>query len=212
MELESREIRVAICVPAGESVRAEFAFSLASMMMRADGEHVPGLVGIGIHTYRSSLLPDSRNILAAQALEANYTHVLWIDSDMTFPHDALARLLRHDVDCVGVNASRKQLPIVTTAETSPGERLLTLEESSGLEKVHRMGLGMMLVTTDALRKIRKRPLFAFEWVGGKGVHRGEDYFFCAKLRKAGITLYVDHDLSKNVGHVGGMVYVPQMEG
>ena len=203
-------IRVALCIPSGDTVRLEFAVSMAAMVNRTHSTPHPLLEAIGIINLRSPVLPNSRERITNQALQDGYTHLLWIDSDMVFPNDSLLRLLAHGVECVGVNAVRRSFPISFTAQTKPGEYLETRTESSGLEKVYRMGFGMLLIEAAAVRKIKKRPLFSLEWIGNQGIHRGEDFFFCGRLRKAGVTMYVDHDLTKEVGHVGSMTYYPAM--
>lgn len=206
--------RVVIATPCGDTVQTDYAMSLAQLINWTHCHKPPGMAGLGIMSYRTSLLPASRNTLLEAALEGGFTHILWIDSDMLFPHDTLTRLLAHNVECVGVNARMRQAPYQLTAKSDPGHRLDTNEHSSGLEKVHSIGLGVVLLDLAAVRRIRKRPYFNFEWVANKGVYRGEDFYFGEKLKRAGTTLYVDHDLSKEIGHVGtfGFFPVPPKEG
>ena len=73
-----------------------------------------------------------------------------------------------------------------------------------------MGFGLLLITTEAVRKIRQRPWFNVEWMRKLQTHRGEDFYFCAKLRKAGVQMHVDQDLSKEVGHIGPFTFFPTM--
>lgn len=209
MEIANVEpIRVAITYPSQDTVLAAFTNSLAAMLNYTHATGYPGLEAIGIFNRRSSILPELRNDLTEMALQGGFTHQLWIDSDMEFPRDTLVRLLSHRVDVVGINAVMRRPPYRTTVETRPGEALETTADSTGLEKVYRMGTGLMLVDLACVRRIRKRPLFMFEWIGGKNKFRGEDVVFCQKLRKAGATLWVDQDLSKQVGHVGTFSYLP----
>jgi hypothetical protein len=37
---------------------------------------------------------------------------------------------------------------------------------------------------------------------------GEDVMFCRAVRAAGHAIYIDHDLSKEVGHIGQYTYRP----
>ncbi len=205
---QDKPTRVVICVPSGDDVKADFAFSLAAMVNHAHGEQIPGLQMLGIANKRTSLLPDSRNMLAQEAIEGGFTHLLWIDSDMSFPRDMLGRLLRHRVPIVGINASMRNPPFKTTALTAPGVNCVTNADSTGLEKVERMGMGVVLHTVDVLHAIRKRPFFSFEYLKSKHKHRGEDYYFCDKVKKAGFQLCIDHDVSKQVGHVGSFAFYP----
>ncbi len=199
-------IRVVVATPCEDQVKTEFAFSLAAMVNQIHSQGIPGLEALGIMNWRTTVLPDSRNVLAAKAIEEGYTHVLWIDSDMKFPPNMFQRLLARRVPFVGINASMRRPPFRTTAVVKDKELLATTKHSSGLEKVERVGLGVVLHTTDVLQRIRKPPWFTFEWVGNKRIHRGEDYGFCKKVRRAGFQIYVDQDVSKDVGHVGEFVY------
>lgn len=212
MKVEQEQpIRVLICVPSGDDVKADFAFSLAAMINHAHGEQIPGLEALGIQNKRTSVLPDSRNSLAQDAIDGGYTHLLWIDSDMRFPRDMLARLLRHGVPIVGINASMRNPPYKTTAMTAPGVNCITNRDSSGLEKVQRMGMGVVLHTVEVLHAIHKRPYFTFEYLKSRHKHRGEDYYFGEKVTKAGFRLVIDHDVSKEVGHVGSFAHYPMRD-
>lgn len=203
--------RVAIAVPSADEVKADFAFSLATMVNHIHSEPIPGLEALGILNWRTTVLPDSRNILAQQSIEGGFTHILWIDSDMKFMPDMLHRLMHHRLPIVGINASMRKPPYKTTAMTAPGVNCVTNHDSTGIEKVQRMGLGVVLHTIDVLNAIKKRPWFSFEYLKSKHIHRGEDYYFGLKVQKAGFTLHIDHDVSKTVGHVGSFAHYPMRD-
>lgn len=209
MELTpEKPVRVAIATPCEDEVKTEYAFSLAAMVNLVHGQQIPGLEALGILNRRTSVLPDSRNALAAMAVEGGYTHMLWIDSDMKFPPDMLQRLLARRVPFVGINASMRRPPYRTTAMLKDRELLVTNKDSTGLEKVERVGMGVVLHEVEVLMRIKKPPWFSFGYVKHKRVHRGEDYYFCEKVRKAGYQIYVDQDVSKDVGHIGEFVFYP----
>jgi len=208
---QDKPVQVAIAVPSMDDVKADFAFSLAMMVNHIHSEPIPGLQALGILNKRTSILPDSRNLLAQQAIDQGFSHILWIDSDMKFQTDMLAKLLRHRLPIVGINASMRATPYKTTAQTAPNVRLATNHSSSGIEKVERMGLGVVLHEVSVLHAIKKRPWFTFEYLKGKHIHRGEDYYFGLKVQKAGYTLHIDHDVSKTVGHVGSFAHYPMRD-
>jgi len=201
-------MKVAITIPMQDECKAEFTLSLASMVNQVHCDPPPGLAQLGIFSMRTSILPNARNGLTDQVIDLGFTHQLWIDSDMEFPVDMLTRLAAHRKEVVGINAMMRRPPYESTAETAQGVKLETNEHSSGLEKVHRLGTGVLLLDLAVFARIRRRPWFTFEWIGGKRTHRGEDYVFCQRLRKAGATLWVDQDLSKEVGHVGSFSFKP----
>jgi hypothetical protein len=43
-------------------------------------------------------------------------------------------------------------------------------------------------------------------------YQGEDWNMCEALEKAGVPIYVDHDLSKRIGHVGTFKYTHEVVG
>jgi hypothetical protein len=90
--------------------------------------------------------------------------------------------------------------VLSTAYVSRDGKLEgVIPNGDGIEEVAYMGLGVCLIHSDVFRKIQK-PFFFFE-TRGDGELVGEDVGFFAKTRQAGITAFVDHALSAEVGHV-----------
>jgi hypothetical protein len=186
-----------------------FAYCLASLTSHTAvtllANDVP--VEFGIGTVTGTYIHTARQDAMGMALAEDATHLLWIDSDMEFPRDALLRLLLRNKAMVGVNYSKRGLPpqYVAIKDCENGVACETLPESTGLEEVEAVGFGMVLMD---LRQIRPRlwepPWFHFEWVNGD--HVGEDVYFCRHLREAGVPIYVDHDLSQECGHIGMFTY------
>ncbi|MCK4783472.1 MAG: hypothetical protein KAV87_06955, partial [Desulfobacteraceae bacterium] len=58
--------------------------------------------GIGLATKEmyGALIAQSRNNIAKLAIDNQCSHLLFIDSDMTFDDDALIKLLKHDRDII----------------------------------------------------------------------------------------------------------------
>ena len=201
----TRTDTLAICVPSGDQVQTGFATSLAQMVLHLGAQPPPTLSHIVWSWNRSTVLPQSRQKIVEMALAAGATHLLFIDSDMTFPADAAHRLLSHRRPVVGVNASTRRFPLKQLAEKRPGETLATHEDSEGLERAHRIGFGMILLEARVFHDIAEKcgqPFFDFVYLHDEHKFRGEDYFFCEKLHKAGYVPMIDHDLSKQIGHIG----------
>lgn len=183
-------MKVAICVPVYSDPKAEFLASLANMVAAE-----AGTMAIKTFVVRG-LLPMNRNLLAKKALDWRADHVLWADADMSFPPDALSRLMAHNVEIVGVNYPRRDNGQPTTVCGAKG----------GLEAVENMGLGLCLVNAQTLQKLQERassqrlPLFHFE-LQADGAYLGEDHFFFRRARELQIPVHLDHDLSKSIAHV-----------
>lgn len=63
----------------------------------------------------------------------------------------------------------------------------------------------MLVKMSVFRDIPE-PWFPILWDETLQDYRGEDWVMCDKFEAAGIPIYVDVGLSKEIGHVGDLKY------
>lgn len=202
--------RVAVCIPALDMVHTEFMRCLVEMMIESTmWAQRSGIEGMSTHIFQSSMLPQSRNVLAQSSIEIGATHTLWIDSDMTFPRDMLLRMAKHSEPIVGINAIQRKAPFNCSAQAN-GEQVVTTSESTGLLKVSRTGFGVMWVATEVFQKLEK-PWFHYEWLSDMEAFRGEDYFFCERAVAAGYPVHIDQDLSREVGHFGTFSYSPVLK-
>lgn len=186
---------VAIATPCQDLCHTVYTASLVRMAMRS---LVAGLQIQFLH-FGTSILPFSRQVLAAKAMEIGATHVLWIDSDMGFPEDTALRLLAHRLPIVAANCMARRPPFAMTARIGD-EEVFTTAESTGLQRVDRCGTGLVLVSTDVFKAI-PLPWFYNAWLVEKSIPQGEDFFFCERAREAGFEIHIDHDLSKQVEHM-----------
>lgn len=207
---------VGIAVPSGESWPAGFGLSLVTMTIALLQKPVPGFekTAMKLIHERSSLLPRSRYNLVKRSIEAGCTHILFIDSDQDFPAYTLHALARHGKMVVGCNIATKSLPAGPTARNYSdkwvgGHKVFTTAKSKGLEQVWRLGFGIILINLDVFKKIPK-PWFEIKYNEKQDEYIGEDWFFCELLQKHDIPIYVDHDLSWHVGHIGHMTFTHEM--
>lgn len=188
-------MRLAIAVPALDQSPTLWSFDLARLYA-ATCAAVPsitlaGEVGTFVHQAREKLLDDLTGIWGA-------THVLWLDADMTFPPDAALRLLAYDADIVAANYVKRAGKHRPTAMRD-GQPVYS-QDRHGLQQVDHVGMGVFLMKASVVDGL-PRPRF---WYSTPT--ETEDVYFCNLLRAAGRTIYVDHDLSNEVGHVGQHVY------
>jgi hypothetical protein len=106
-------MRVAICIPSRGDMMMGTAFDLATMC-GYDSRFRDGTQAI--YTVAGTLIFDQRNKLAEAALNEGADYILWIDADMRFPKQTIERLLAHDKDIVGVNATTRNYPVAPTAK------------------------------------------------------------------------------------------------
>lgn len=201
----SASLSVVVASPMMDLCHSIFCSSLVHLTAHtiANGDGIE----FGFMQYGTSILPLSRMKLAQRVVDTSATHILWIDSDMEFPPDMLLRLAEHRQPIVAANCMARRPPHALTARDADGNEVYTLPESEGIEKVSRIGFGVVWMSTDVLRKIDK-PWFNYEWLPEKNVFKGEDFYFSERAAEAGYDLYIDHDLSKQVLHYGSTGYSP----
>lgn len=164
---------------------------------------------------------DSREKLVEEALEKEASHILFLDSDMTFPSDSLHRLIAHDLPCVACNYVQRVIPANSNTRDVNGEPMMTYTDSTGLEVARSAGFGVTLIKAEVFKKLSK-PWFDTVWLQ-KGEDQvywpeslqlvGEDVFFYKKVKhELDIDLMIDHDISKEVGHVGNFEYTNNLAG
>ena len=135
-----------------------------------------------------------RNHLVKTFLDTKYEWLLMIDSDNPPPPNVLS-LIEEDKPVIG-------LPTPINMNWTPkvndflwnvyeDDRLNVLTKGEGLQKVHSVGSGCMLIRRDVLEKI-KNP---FTTVRDEGDYRtvGTDMAFCYKCIEAGIEIYTHWD-------------------
>lgn len=203
-------MRLAICLPCRDQVYASFAYDLAVMTAHfcgsTKGNEMILLTSLG------TLVGDQREGLAEEAIQSGATHILWLDTDMRFPKDLPIRLAKHNKPIVACNYPTRKAPIATVAfdwADSKRDRILTKADSTGLEKCAAVGMGAMLVDTEVFSKI-DRPWHFIPYNPKTQRMVGEDIWFCQRAREAGYDVWIDHDTSKHIAHIGTIEYTHDM--
>lgn len=212
-----RKLNLLIGFPAGEMWHGKFGMCLTNMMSHLMSTKVPGFREQRMQPMqvRGSILSRGRANLVKEALKQQCTHLLFIDTDQTFPRDTAHRLLQHRKDVVGCNIATKQVPATPTArqkgENSFGLPVYTDLDSPALERVWRLGTGIMLVDMRVFRKVGP-GCFEIRWVEEIQDYRGEDWSMCQAFEAAGYEIWVDHKLSNEIGHLGEYEYTHDVIG
>lgn len=151
-----------------------------------------------------SLISKQRQDLTQSAISSGATHILWLDSDMSFPPDIAERLLTHDIDIVAANYSTRTLPRKGVAYKTVGEWnswIKPQEINPRLQVVEGVGMGCMLIKTTVFSNLPK-PWFEVSWVSDWNEYIGEDFYFCLLAKQHGFTVVIDTDLNKLIRHIG----------
>lgn len=176
-----------------------------------------------------SLVSRARNTLAARFLATDYQWLLFLDVDLQFKPEHIARLwlhaTKHDRKLVcGLYALKKLAPRFV-CNFMPGEK----PDENGAVKVSESGTGCMLIHRTVLETMRdKIPELAFtvdsnhphagstQWdffgVGpyaykdGRRRYLSEDWMFCQRWRDMGGDVWADTKIQ--IRHQGTMIYPP----
>lgn len=151
-----------------------------------------------------SLVEYARNWLVAEFLaNPKFTHLFWVDSDLFFPPDAVAKLVlrKKDVICGVYVTKHDTKPIFPYTALGPAV--------DGLQLAERVPGGFLCMSRAAVEKVvescewheidhngekRQSPRF-FDLLMKDGKLHGEDFIACARLRAAGFDIYVETDLT-----------------
>jgi hypothetical protein len=181
--------KILIGIPTGSGhVDYRFASSLAALTLSTDTT----LIWIP-----RVMIDTARNEIVKKALSDNFTHLLMLDDDMTFPSETLTQLLSHDKDVVGVQAFKRRDPYEPCVyKMKEGKNYPVLVKD--FIEVDAIGTGIILIKVDVFKKIS----YPFFWTDydKDGTHWGVDFRFCQKARDAGFQIFCDPDL--DIGHIG----------
>jgi hypothetical protein len=186
-------------VPSGDMVHARFMVALTSAIQWA------GRVGIEtvLINPRSALIATGRQMGVEAALLRGCSHIWWLDSDMVFPPAALGVLFRTEEDVVGATYVRRQSPPTLTHRELNGAEPFV---GKGVREVETLPSGCLLVAARVYGDLEK-PYYRCSYEDGREV--GEDVNFCRAVRATGRSIWLDADLSQDIGHVGVHIYNSQ---
>lgn len=192
--------KIMIAIPCMDQVPAPFCQSIS--MIRKVGE-------TAIAFQVGSLIYNSRNALAAKAVEIGADFVFWLDSDQTFEPDILERMYKtlteNNLEIVSGLYFRRVPPYSpvlfdrlemkddgTCDWTDWKNKPIPLK----LFEIGGCGFGCVLMKTDVFFDVQGR----FSDMFGPINRVGEDLSFCWRARQCGYKIYCDPDII--CGHVG----------
>ncbi|MGH9389271.1 MAG: hypothetical protein ACRD1Z_06615, partial [Vicinamibacteria bacterium] len=147
----------------------------------------------------------ARNAICRAAIDRGFSHVLFIDDDMTFPPNLLVRLLTLSIehpefDAIAALAFARHAPHhpMIYRRKEPGSPLFSTvkEFGKGLVEVDGMATAGFLLRIESLKRI-EYPWFEYLYINGQ--RYTEDLSFCLKMKDAGARFACDTDLE--MGHL-----------
>lgn len=192
--------KVMIAIPCMDQVPTPFMQSMA--MLAKPSEHE-----FAMASRTGSLIYNSRNDLAIQAIVSGFDWVFWLDSDMVFSPDILAKMLKEaeekNLDFLSGLYFRRVQPYTPVVfdhlevnEDGDCEWSNMDDIPDGLFEVAGCGFGCVLIRTSVLNDVREKYADMFMPIA----HMGEDLSFCWRARQCGHKIWMDPDIE--LGHVG----------
>lgn len=138
----------------------------------------------------------ARNKCAQEALEYDFDYLMFVDSDIILPYDALNNLLEYDADiCLGVyprkNTTTGQTEVFLPGENFTNENNLNLSDIPETSRISIKGggLGCSLIKCSLFKEMNY-PYFKYvEYENGELL--SEDNYFCWMAAKVGATIQCD---------------------
>ena len=185
--------RITIAIPNLGTMDTRLVMKLLRwQVMPVNWEQVTIIAPIGHIPHDSA-----RNYCVDQFLQTDDTHILFLDSDVVPPVDALEELLKADKDAIsGLYPSEwfdnedgklKKRNNVFERIREDGE--LIEAKGKGVERIMQCGGGCLLIKRHVVEEVMKAPWFEFHYNERGLMNIGEDVDFCKKLAAAGVELH-----------------------
>lgn len=196
-------MKLLIAIPTLDYIHVEFMKSLIALTTRLKDDGVDFKVEIKSGT----LVYVARDLLATMAREGNYTHILWVDSDMVFTEDLVDDLLFCEKPMVSAICHTRRPPhcSVLFKTLRPIERYTFGTYPDQPFQIGGCGFGCVLMETKVVWEIWKKYTFCFLPLE----ELGEDLAFCERAKECGFEIWADP--SVRVGHIGHITIWPEDE-
>ena len=181
--------KILIATLTKNTVTSQCAFSLVNLVNYSRELAVNYIIQMGAD------IIGARIMLVRKAIAEGYTHIFFVDEDVSFPKDTLLKLLAHDKDIVGADYNFRELPIRGMATP--------LTEKSDLYKCKAIPSGLMLIRLSVFEKIPE-PWFLFDRNEKGDCIASEDVYFCRKAIDAGFEVWCDDTIKAK--HNGNYAY------
>ena len=195
-------IRLLIAVPTTDYVHADFVKSLARLQCELGRRRVD----YDVEIQSGTLVYFARNRLANKAINENYTHVLWLDSDMVFNEQIVDDLMEVGKDMVcGAFVSRRP-PYGPCIYTSIEKNKIQQVKDFGIRpfQVDGCGFAAVMTTVELLQAVNQKYGTCFQPTD----YYGEDLAFCWRVNQLGREIWCEPTVRP--GHIAHVpVYAGQ---
>ena len=138
--------------------------------------------------------------MTAEFLKTHHTHMMWLDADIEFTSDDVAKLWNLDAD-IAVGVYRMKTPKSKYAAWVDGKLITNLKKFKEPMEVDYAGTGFMMIKRGVIEKLKEvSPKYENEMKDipaiymtpiHNGILESEDYHFCRIAREAGYKVMMD---------------------
>ena len=177
--------RLLVAVPTTDYIHADFVKSLAKLQQHLGKQQW----AYDVEILSGTLVYFARNKLANKAINERYTHVLWLDSDMTFNETVVDDLMDVGKEMVcGAFVSRRP-PYGPCVYTSIEINKIQKVKNFGMKpfRVDGCGFACVLTSTELLQDVTRRFGQCFQPME----YYGEDLAFCWRVKNIGREIWCE---------------------
>lgn len=190
-----KPFRLLIAVPCTDYMHADFVRSLLKLQAHLSREGIRHEVEI----LPGTLVYMARNTLACRVINGEFTHILFLDSDMVFDENIVETLTfcGKDFVCGAFQSRRPPYGSCVFSSLNPLEKVTAY----GLEPFRAEGCGMActMISKEILKDVQLRFATMFNPERIEGINFGEDLAFCWRAKECGHQLWCEP--TARVGHI-----------
>ena len=191
-------MKLLIAIPALDNIPTEFVKCLTALVQRLDRDGV----NVDVKFITGTLVYAARDKLAIHAINHNYTHVLWLDSDMIFDDELLYDLQFSHKDFVSGVARSRRPPYVSCLFSDLSAIQRIEQYPNDTFRIAGCGFACVLIKTEIMAKVREKYHTCFLPM----IDLGEDLAFCYRAQQLGYPIWAEPAVK--LGHIGHIVIYP----
>ncbi len=200
-----KPFRLLIAVPCTDYMHADFVRSLVNLTGHLQREGIRHEVEIA----NGTLVYLARDRLASRAMNEDFTHILFIDSDMVFDENIVETLTfcEKDFVCGAFQSRRPDYGKCVYSSLEPLERVK--EWGANPFRAAGCGMALTLISAEILKEVQGKHKTCFSPEMIHGVKFGEDLAFCWRAKEAGAQLWCEP--TARAGHIAHVPIWPGEE-
>lgn len=198
-------MRLLIAIPTYDYMHYQFVECLTKLIRKLDEDEIDYQLAY----QGGTLVYVGRDKLAKRAIEGNFSHVLWLDSDMIFTEDLLDDLMYSGKPFVTGIAHGRRAPHVSCIfnKIYPSiDRWEGHDYPSGAFKIAGCGFACVLIKTEIIKAVYEKNGTAFFPTR----ELGEDLAFCKRATDLGFEIWAEPSVW--LGHIGHITVYPEYQG